>query len=100
MNPKTKPYRNARLRDTTDEPCQICGIRDGTVVGAHYQGRYSDRVGKGRGQKPSDLAIIAACHRCHAEIDSYEGGNTDERAAWLLSLILERLNRILPEMMR
>lgn len=100
MLEKHPPYRNRRLRDTRGEACQICGVRDDTVVGAHYQGMYSDRLGKGVAQKPTDLAIIAACGVCHAQIDAYVGGNGAERAAWLLSLVVERLNRILPEMIR
>ena len=98
MITKVKPYRNKRLRDTRGEPCQLCGIQNVTVVGAHYQGLYSNRLGKGRGQKPTDLVIIAACASCHSDIDSYKGGNNESRSAWFLSLALERLNRILPEM--
>lgn len=100
MIEKHPPYRNARLRDTRGEACQICGVRDDTVVGAHYQGLYSDRLGKGVAQKPSDAAIIACCHACHFQVDSYADGNTAERAAWLLSLAMERLNRLLPELIR
>lgn len=98
MIEKHPPYRNKRLRDTRGEACQICGVRDDTVVGAHYQGLYSQRLGKGMGQKPTDLAIFAACRDCHAKVDNYEHGNIDQQAAFLLSLALERLNRILPEM--
>lgn len=60
-------YRNDKLLKLAQRsPCQICGIEDGTIVGAHSN---QLRDGKGRGIKAHDFRIAYLCYRCHEEID-------------------------------
>jgi hypothetical protein len=60
-------YRNDKLLKLAQHsPCQICGIEDGTIVGAHSN---QLRDGKGRGIKAHDYRIAYLCHHCHSELD-------------------------------
>ncbi len=43
--------------------CICCGVRDGTVVGAHIRPGQTG----GTGLKPGDDLILPLCHHCHAE---------------------------------
>ena len=62
---KYKPVRSRKLLDAAEnERCIRCGCQDGTVVAAHYQGFGSNRLGKGRGQKPDDTATAELCSWC------------------------------------
>ena len=91
---KRKPVRSRKLLDAAENArCIRCGCQDGTVVAAHYQGFGSNRLGKGRGQKPDDTATAELCRNCHEYFDSYESGNDEERAAEFLLLVLETINR-------
>ncbi len=72
--------------------CIECGIRDGTVVAAHYNGLRQHRLGKGVSQKPHDLAVAFLCHDCHAEMDQRKNGlNKIEHSEEFLFRILETL---------
>lgn len=51
----------ARVASFVGRPCS----GRATVVGAHLPGV----PGKGMSTKPTDLAVIAACHACHQIID-------------------------------
>ncbi len=58
-----------RLRDDnwrnamSGAECLACGIRDGTVVGAHIRPGQTG----GTGLKPGDDLMLPLCHACHAE---------------------------------
>lgn len=83
------------LKAANDQPCIACGVNDGTTVFAHYSGLYAGRLGKGTGIKAHDVCGADLCHKCHAEMDSYAKGNTDERAAqFMLYCLLTLVRRI------
>lgn len=86
-------HRDKRLLDVRGLPCQRCGVDDGTVVAAHYQGIGAGRLGKGRGIKPHDFCTAPLCRACHEIMDSYKHGNDYERATEFLLLILESLRK-------
>lgn len=52
------------------QSCVCCGVRDGTVVAAHYQGMRSHMLGKGKGIKAHDLCIADLCVKCHTAFDT------------------------------
>lgn len=52
------------------QSCVHCGVRDGTVVAAHYQGMRQSQYGKGKGIKPHDLMIADLCGKCHYRFDN------------------------------
>ncbi len=61
-------------------PCQHCGVRDGTVAGAHSN--WAEH-GKGRGIKASDIYCASLCSVCHHDLD--QGNfwtNEQKRAIW------------------
>jgi hypothetical protein len=61
-------------------PCQICGVDDGTVCGAHSN---QAKHGKGRGIKASDIYCASLCQRCHMMIDQGAHMTREEReSAW------------------
>jgi hypothetical protein len=59
-------------------PCQLCGIEDGTVAGAHMN---SAKGHKGLGIKADDSLCASLCARCHSMIDSSYRLSGEERAA-------------------
>lgn len=60
-------YRNNKiLQIARHSPCQICGIEDGTIVGAHSN---QLRDGKGKGIKAHDYRVAYLCHHCHSQLD-------------------------------
>lgn len=69
----------AMLNGARDQACVHCGVRDGTVVAAHYQGMRSTLYGKGKSIKPSDLMIADLCGRCHSLFDSHEASSLSDR---------------------
>lgn len=85
------------LNAARDWPCIRCGTQDGTVVAAHYSGRYANLLGKGTGIKPWDHCVAFYCAHCHAEADSYAGGNSDERAVRFLIDILRTQKSLFDE---
>lgn len=94
LNQRKPPIRSPKMLEAAQgHTCVLCGRNDGTVVAAHYQGIGSARLGKGRGQKPSDLHVADLCHRCHQAMDAYEGGNDPERSLDFCLAILETLER-------
>ena len=74
-------YRNQKLLEIVREsPCQLCGVKDGTVVAAHSN---QLRDGKGRGLKAHDYRIAALCYHCHMEIDQGKSMSKEMRLnAW------------------
>jgi hypothetical protein len=52
--------------------CVNCGVKDDTVVAAHYQGLRANLLGKGKGIKPHDLCVADLCASCHRQFDNYE----------------------------
>jgi hypothetical protein len=52
-----------------DQFCVRCGIRNGTVVLAHYFGPRRHQYGGGMGVKGHDLIGAHLCHMCHTEMD-------------------------------
>jgi len=53
------------------QPCQNCGIEDGTIVAAHAN---RQKLGKGAGHKAPDVFTAHLCHRCHSWLD--QGSNS------------------------
>ncbi len=61
--------------------CVKCGETNGLDI-AHYSGLYSDKLGNGMGSKSHDYCVARLCRHCHQQMDSYELGNSEQRA-WL-----------------
>ena len=69
MPPRIKPLRDRKyLNSYRDASCCACGVRDGTVVGAHIRHGH----GGGMGLKPGDDRTLPLCAKCHAEEGSGE----------------------------
>lgn len=66
------------LRAAKDRACVRCGMMDGTVVAAHYNGIRQHALGKGMGHKPHDFMAAHLCHSCHAEMDQYRDNASPE----------------------
>jgi len=60
------------LTGANDQRCVNCGVKDDTVVAAHYQGIRAQLLGKGKGIKPHDLCVADLCADCHRKFDNYE----------------------------
>lgn len=52
--------------------------------------------GKGMGIKASDDYTIPLCHRCHKQLDTYQGRNREQAKAWFLAK-LDFVNGVLAE---
>lgn len=76
-----------------EQSCVRCGVCDGTIVSAHYQGLEAHKLGRGGSRKVDDIFVADLCFSCHALMDSYEGGNTVERSQEFLLLILLTVKR-------
>ena len=61
------------------QSCVNCGVRDGTVVAAHYSGMRQHAFGKGKGIKGHDLCIADLCAKCHSKFDQYKVSNFDSQ---------------------
>ena len=75
---KTELIRSRKLLNAAEgQACVNCGVRDGTIVAAHYQGIRAQIFGKGKGIKPHDLCIADLCTTggkgCHHMFDHAEG---------------------------
>jgi hypothetical protein len=67
---KTEIIRSRKLLNAAEgQACVNCGIRDGTIVPAHYEGIRAMTFGKGKSIKPHDLVTADLCMRCHALFD-------------------------------
>jgi len=65
--------RNKKLLAAANgQRCVNCGVKDDTVVAAHYQGIRAYLLGKGKGTKPHDLCVADLCAACHRKFDNYE----------------------------
>ena len=66
-NPKRQYIRSRKLLDNCQYlNCAMCGVDDGTIVGAHSnQGAH----GKGKAIKADDNMIAALCYVCHMDLD-------------------------------
>jgi len=76
MTIRSKAYLNG----AEGQACVHCGVRDDTVVAAHYQGIRAQLLGKGKGTKPHDILCVAdLCAKCHSKFDSYQvSGYSDQ----------------------
>lgn len=74
-------YRDKKLLEVVREaPCQMCGIKDQTICGAHSN---QLRDGKGKAIKAHDFRLAALCYRCHTRIDQGADMSKEERLeAW------------------
>jgi hypothetical protein len=59
-----------------DQACINCGVRDGTVVAAHYTGLRAHSFGKGTGHKVHDLCVADLCSKCHEAFDRHDKKST------------------------
>ena len=90
------PHRHPKLLALSrGRPCIKCGLEDGTIVAAHYQGFRSHAYGKGRGIKPHDAMAADLCHRCHGDADRSRLGDSREGHSrqFLLLIIASHLQR-------
>lgn len=77
--PKHLYVRSKKLMELARSlPCQVCGIEDGTVCGAHSNWGG----GKGKGVKCDDNLIASLCHTCHMEIDQGQGIKAEKKEIW------------------
>ena len=72
------------LEAARDQSCVNCGVMDGTVVAAHYQGMRSHLFGKGTGLKPHDICIADLCSKCHRLFDDYLISDCENRDKTLI----------------
>ena len=72
MDSKFKIRSKALLRAAEGQACTNCGVRDDTVVAAHYHGMRQIMFGKGTSTKVHDLCIADLCRKCHHEFDMSE----------------------------
>lgn len=94
MIAKRDPYYSRKLREAAKgQACIKCGSEYG-VVGAHYQGIEAHKLGKGRGIKPTDVALAHLCTACHGEFDGYAKANDYERGFEFLMLCLLTVERL------
>jgi hypothetical protein len=79
------------------QSCVNCGVSDGTVVAAHYNGMRSHLFGRGTGHKPHDLCVADLCARCHRKFDMEFETDTFEKkidkSEQFLFLIIKTLLR-------
>ena len=74
--PKRKRFEDPKyLKSYNGASCFICGINDGTVVGAHP--RDINKIGKG--QKDHDWLTLPLCYQHHQEQHLHKKGET---ACW------------------
>ena len=67
---KTEIIRSRKLLNAAEgQACVNCGVRDDTVVAAHYEGIRAMTFGKGKGIKPHDLLTADLCRKCHDDFD-------------------------------
>lgn len=68
------------LRDAArDSTCVRCGVRDESVVGAHYTGVRRGSYGGGLGRKVHDFCIADLCGGCHEYMDRL---SRDKEGRW------------------
>ena len=60
------------LNAAKGQRCVNCGVKDDTVVSAHYLGLRASLLGKGKAEKPHDLCVADLCASCHQKFDNYE----------------------------
>ena len=71
---KDKPFKSKKsLEAAKGERCMKCRKEDGTIVSAHYTGEGQIGMGKGTGQKLSDIFSAFLCDECHSYFDQYKG---------------------------
>lgn len=85
------------LAGAKGQSCVNCGVSDGTVVAAHYNGLRSHILGRGTGHKPHDLCVADLCSRCHRKFDVEFGADSFEKkidkSEQFLFLIMQTLLR-------
>lgn len=52
------------------QACVACGVRDGTVVAAHYFGPRRHSYGGGLATKGHSAVVAHLCSRCHTLMDT------------------------------
>lgn len=76
-------YRSPKLREAASgRPCVLCGIEDGTTVGAHSNALEH---GRGYGHKAPDFYLAYVCGGCHDQIDGRAGklSKEEKREMWM-----------------
>lgn len=80
-------YRSAKLMASANgQACACCGIRDGTIVGAHRN------EGKGERLKNPDCWTAYLCLRCHAMLDQGKDLARDARRLMWSAAYVRTLN--------
>jgi hypothetical protein len=80
MGKKEWKIRSRKYRTgAKGQACVNCGVNDGTVVLAHYQGIRGQTFGKGVATKPHDVVGADLCHKCHTEFDAGKGSFVEDR---------------------
>ena len=76
----TELIRSRKLLNAAEgQACVNCGVRDDTVVAAHYSGIRSQIFGKGKGIKCHDLLSADLCRKCHFSMDNNESSHLKDR---------------------
>jgi hypothetical protein len=86
---ESEAHRNA----AEGQACIRCSKKDGTIIGAHYNGMFQHRLARGKGAKCHDFLLADLCSECHVYFDTFKEGNTYERAAEFLVLCAETMVR-------
>ena len=77
---KHKRMQSKKLRDAArDQSCINCGVRDGSVVGAHLQGMRGSSFGRGIASKAHDWVLADLCAKCHSSFDNYGISEYDDK---------------------
>lgn len=98
-----KVFRNRALLDLANgQRCVRCGANDGTIVPAHFHGKFAHLFGKAGSQRASDVCVCHLCHSCHEKFDAQTlsaGGwnNEDEKALEFMVCIMRTLHVLMHE---
>lgn len=91
---KQPTWRSRKYLDQArGQQCVRCGAWSETVVAAHYTGYRQHTYGKGRGVKPSDVAVADLCRECHEHFDRPEQRKSTEASEEFLHCILLTIMR-------
>lgn len=76
--------------------CQCHASPPSQACHANWATDFFKDGGKGMGKKADDAYTIPLCHKCHRELDTYQGRNREQAKAWFLRK-LDFVNAVLAE---